>query len=541
MTQNQPIFILPEGYQRTIGKDAQRTNIMAAKMVAETVRTTLGPKGMDKMLVDSMGDIVVTNDGVTILEEMQIEHPAAKMIVEVAKTQEDEVGDGTTTAVILAGELLKNAETLLDKDVHPTVVAKGYRMAAEKSQKILDSIGIKVSHNDTSILKKIAMTAMTGKGAEASKEILADLTVKAVQNIMETNNNQILINTDNIKIEKKVGSGISDSELIQGIVLDKEKVHPGMLSRIKNAKIALLDAALEIKNTETDAKIQITSPDQLQAFVDQEEKIIKNMVDKVIKSGANVVICQKGIDDIAQHFLAKAGIYACRRVKKSDMEKLSKATGASIVTNLNELSKKDLGSAGIVEEQKIGDEDMTYVTGCKNPKALTLLVRGGTSHVVDEVERAVKDAIGDIAAAIKVGKVVAGGGAAEVELAKELRKYANSLQGREQLAVMAFADAVEVVPRTLAENAGLDPIDMLTALKVQHDKGKKLAGLDVFTGKVVDAWKAGVIEPLKIKTQAVKSASEVTNLILRIDDVIAAGSLSKDSGMPPGGMPPGMM
>jgi len=531
---NQPIYILGD-IQRTLGRDAQRSNIMAAKLVAETVRTTLGPKGMDKMLVDSLGDVIVTNDGVTILQEMQIEHPAAKMIVEVAKTQENEVGDGTTTSVVIAGELLKNAEQLLDKDVHPTVIAKGYRLAAEKSQEILDRIAERITDKDVDVLRKIAITAMTGKGAEVAKDHLADLVVKAVKQVKDEEG----IDIDNIKLEKKVGDGTYESELVNGIIIDKEKIHSAMPNKIERAKVALIDFALEIKNTEIDAKIQITDPSQLQSFIDQEEKMLKNMVEKVVNSGANVVICQKGIDDIAQYYLAKQGIYAVRRLKKSDMEKLAKATGAKIVSNLNELSKEDLGYSGIVEAIKVGDEDMTAIKECKNPKAVTLLIRGGTKHVVDEVERAVKDAIGDVAAALKNGKVVAGGGACEVELAKQLREYANKLSGREQLAVLAFAEAVEVIPRTLAENAGLDPIDMLTDLKSKHDKGEKWSGLDVFKGKAVDSWKNGVIEPLKIKTQAIKSASEVTELILRIDDIIAASNLGRDSGMPP--MPPGGM
>jgi thermosome len=537
MTQNtQPIFIMSEGSQRTLGRDAQRNNIMAAKMVAETVRTTLGPKGMDKMIVDSIGDITVTNDGVTILNEMQIEHPTAKMIVEVAKTQEDQVGDGTTTAVIMAGELLKNAERLLEQDVHPTVIVKGYRAAANKAQELLLEMSENLKPNDIVTLKKIAMTAMAGKSAEASSEILGDLLIGAVHQVMEDNN----VDVDNIKIEKKVGGGIDNSELIQGIVLDKERVLQSMPKKLENAKIALINTALEIKSSETeDAKIQITDPTQLQAFVEQEEKVIKDMCDKIIGSGAKVVFCQKGIDDIAQYYLSKAGIFAARRVKKSDMEKLARATSAELVTKVDELTKDQLGNAGSVEEIKQGEEEMTYVTKCKNPKAVTIFIRGGTQHVVDEVERAVKDALGDVVAALAVGKVVAGAGAPEIELAKGLREFANSLSGREQLAVQAFADSMEIVPRTLAENAGLDPIDMLTDLKSKHDANHKWAGINVFKGKVVDAWKMGVIEPLKIKTQAVKSASEVTELILRIDDVIA-GSSSGQPPMPPGGMPPGM-
>jgi thermosome len=540
--QVQPIFILPEGTQRTSGKNAQRTNIMAAKLVAETVRTTLGPKGMDKMLVDSLGDVTVTNDGVTILEEMNIEHPSAKMIVEVAKTQEDEVGDGTTTAVILAGELLKNAEILLDQDIHPTVIAKGYRIAANKSQEVLNQIAEKITEKDEDLLKNIATTAMTGKGAESSKEKLAELAVRAVKQVMDTENG-VFIDKDNIKIEKKVGSSVDNSELIQGIAIDKEKVHSGMPRLVKNAKIALIDSAVEVKSTETDAKIQINDPNQMQAFLDQEEKMLRDMIEKIVKSNANVVFCQKGIDDIAQHFLAKKGIYASRRVKKSDMEGLSRATGAKIITNLDDLSAADLGKAGIVEETKIGDEDMTIVKECKNPRAVTLLVRGATEHVIDEVKRAVEDAIGDVSAALKNNKVVEDAGSPEIELARNLRKFSESLSGREQLAVQAFAESVEIIPRTLAENAGLDPIDILTELKAAHDKDKKWHGIDVFTGKVIDAWSKGVLEPLKIKTQAVSSASEVAIMILRIDDLIASSGGGAKGGMPdmmpPGGMPPG--
>ncbi|MBS3102780.1 TCP-1/cpn60 chaperonin family protein [Candidatus Woesearchaeota archaeon] len=531
----QPIFILPEGAQRTVGRDAQRTNIMAAKLVAETVRTTLGPKGMDKMIVDSLGDVTVTNDGVTILEEMNIEHPAAKMIVEVAKTQEDEIGDGTTTAVVIAGELLKNAESLLDQEVHPAVIARGYRLAESKAQELLNEMAEKITGNDTDILRKIAQTAMTGKGAEYSKEKLSELAVTAVKSIVEEDGN---IDKENIKIEKRVGDSVDNSELIKGIVIDKERLSQNMPRVVKNAKIALVDREIEIKKTEIDANIEITSPDQLQAFLDQEEKMLKDMVDKVVRAGANVLICQKGIDDMAIHFLAKAGIYAVRRTSESDMKKIAKATGGKIATNLKELSKDDLGFAGTVEEKKVGDEEFTYIVECKNPKAVTFLVRGGTEHVTNEIERAVTDAVGDVTAALRDGKVVAGAGAPEVELALGLRKYADSLSGREQLAVNAFADAMEVIPRTLVENAGLDPIDTLTDLKAAHAKKQKWAGIDVFSGKVMDAWKRGVIEPLKIKTQAVSSASEVAVMILRIDDVIAAsGSKEKMPQMPPGGMP----
>ena len=537
----QPIFILPEDSQRTTGKNAQKVNISAAKQVAEIVKSTLGPKGMDKMLVDSMGDVTVTNDGVTILEEMAIDHPSAKMIVEVAKTQESEVGDGTTTAVILAGELLKKSEELLDKNIHPTVIIKGYRMAAEKAQIILDNISEKIGDNNTDILKNVAMTAMTGKGAESSKEKLANIAVIAVKSIMEKEGGEVIINLDNIKIETKTGSAVEDSELVEGIILDKERVHTGMDRVVKNAKVALVDSALEIKSTEMDAKIQITNPNQMQAFLDQEEKMLKDMIHAIVKSGANVLFCQKGIDDVAQHFLAKKGIYACRRVRESDMRKLSRATGANIITNLEDLNKNDLGNAGIVEERKVGNEEMTFVKKCKNAKAVTLLLRGGTEQITEETKRAMEDAIGDIAAALRNGKVVAGAGGSEIELSRNIRLFANSLSGREQLAVIAFADAMEIIPKTLAENAGLDPIDILTEMKSLHDKGKKWAGMDVFNGKVIDAWEAGIIEPLKIKTQAVSSASEVASMILRIDDVISTSS-EKDNmpGPDMGGMPPMM-
>ena len=528
----QPIFILPEGSQRSVGKEAQRTNIMAAKLVAETVRTTLGPKGMDKMIVDSLGDVTITNDGVTILEEMNIEHPSAKMIVEVAKTQEEEIGDGTTTAVVLAGELLKNAEDLLDKEVHPAVISRGYRLAETKAQEILAQLGEKIAPTDENILKQIAQTAMTGKGAEYSKDTLATLAVKAVKMVEENGH----IDKDNIKIEKRTGGSVDDSELIKGIVIDKERLSPGMPRVVKNAKIALIDREIEIKKTEIDANIQIKTPDQMQGFLDQEEKMLQDMVKRITDTGASVVLCQKGIDDVARHFLAKKQVYAVRRVSESDMKKIAKATGASIVNNLKDLSKNDLGFAGTVEEKKVGDDEFTYIMDCKNPKAVTLLIRGGTEHVTNEIERAVTDAVGDVVAALKTGLVVAGAGAPEIELSLALKKYADSLSGREQLAVEAFANAMEVIPRTLVENAGLDPIDTMTALKAAHTKKQKWAGIDVFTGKVMDAWKRGVIEPLKIKTQAISSAAEVAVMILRIDDVIQSSGKDKGPEMPPGGM-----
>ncbi len=529
------VLILPEGYQRFVGRDAQRMNIMAARVVAETVRTTLGPMGMDKMLVDEMGDVVVTNDGVTILEEMDIEHPAAKMVVEVAKTQEDEVGDGTTTAVVLAGELLGKAEDLLDQDIHPTVITRGYRLAQEKAEEVLEEIAIDIDPDDEEILKKIAMTAMTGKGVETARDYLAELVVKAVKQVAEEEDGEIVIDTDNIKIEKKEGGSLEDTELIYGIVIDKEKVHPAMPRKVEDAKIALLNCPIEVKETETDAEIRITDPEQLQAFIEEEERMIREMVDKIAETGANVVFCQKGIDDLAQHYLAKKGILAVRRVKKSDMEKLAKATGGRIVTNIDDLTEKDLGEAEVVEERKVAGDKMIFVEGCKNPKAVTILVRGGTEHVVDEAERAIEDAIGVVAAALEDGKVVPGGGAPEVEVARQLRKYADAVEGREQLAVEAFADAMEVIPRTLAENSGLDPIDVLVQLRAKHEEGEVETGIDVFEGEVKNMLDEGVVEPLRVKTQAISSATEAAELILRIDDVIAARKLEKEEEEEEGG------
>ncbi len=519
----QPVYIMPEGTQRNTGKNAQRMNIMAAKLVAEAVRTTLGPKGMDKMLVNSLGEVIVTNDGVTILRDIEIEHPTAKMIVEVAKTQEDEVGDGTTTAVVIAGDLLRHAEELLDMNIHPTVIAKGYRLAADKSQKILSGMAAKLDLDDKDVLRKVAETAMTGKGAEDNKGHLSGLVIEAVLKVGRKTGNSFSLDKTDIKVEKKTGAGVAESELIQGIVLDKEKVHSSMPEQVKNARIALIDSPLEIRSLETDTKISITDPDKIQSFFDVEEAMIKRMVEKISATKANMVICQKGIDDLAQHFLAKKGVYAVRRVKKSDMEKLAKATGAKIVSDLNDFSADDLGKAGLVEQVRVGDEFMTYVRECENPKALTLLLRGATHHLVDEIARAVDDAIGDVSSAMKHGYIVAGAGASEMELSREIKKYASTLSGREQLAVQAFADALEVIPRTLAENAGLDPIDVLTELKAAHDNKKKWAGVNVFTGKITDAWEEGIIEPLKIKTQAVSSAADVAIMILRIDDIILSG------------------
>ncbi|MDF2954508.1 thermosome subunit beta [Candidatus Alkanophaga liquidiphilum] len=523
-----PILILKEGSERTRGREAQSRNILAAKTIAAAVRTTLGPKGMDKMLVDSMGDVVITNDGATILKEMDIEHPAAKMMVEIAKTQDDEVGDGTTTAVVIAGELLKEAEELLEQEVHPTVIAAGYRLALEKATQVLDDISINLSPDDEETLKKIAMTAMTGKGAEVAKDVLTELAVKAVKTIVEEGEKKI--DTDHIKIVKKMGAASDESQLVKGMIIDKERVHPGMPKRIENAKIALINSALEIEKTEIDAKIEITSPEQMKAFLDEEERMLKNMVDKIAEAGANVVFCQKGIDDLAQHYLAKAGILAVRRVKESDMKKLARATGGRIVTSIEELSAADLGEAELVEERKVAGEEMIFIEGCKDPRAVSILLRGGTEHVVDELERGLNDAIRVAAAALEDRKYVAGGGAPETEVALRLREYAATVGGREQLAIEAFARAVEIIPRSLAENAGLDPIDMVVALRAAHERGEKYAGLDVFEGKVVDMKEAGVLEPLRVKTQALSSATEAAVMILRIDDVIAAAKLEKEKG-----------
>ena len=533
-----PIYILREGSQRTAGREAQRSNIMAAKAVAGAVRTTLGPKGMDKMLVDTMGDVVITNDGVTILKEMDIEHPAAKMMVEIAKTQDQEVGDGTTTAVVLAGELLKQAEELLEQEIHPTVIAAGYRAAADKSMEILKGLAVEVSAKDEDLLRKIAITAMTGKGSQSAREDLADMAVQAVRSVVDEDGT---VDTDNITVEKKVGGGITDSVLISGVVVDKDRLHPSMPKSVKSARIALLNAAVEIEKTEVDAKIQITSPDQLQAFLDQEESMIKRMVDRIAATGANVLFVQKGIDDLAQHFLAKAGIYTLRRVKKSDMEKLARATGGRVVTSIHEISKDDLGKAGLVEERKVSDEKMTFVEECDNPKSVSIILRGGTEHVVDELDRAMEDALRVVGVAVQDRMLVAGGGAPEVELALRLRAYASTVGGREQLAIEAFANAMEIIPKTLAENAGLDQIDSLVSLRSQHERGVKGAGLDMDSGKPVEMLTLGVVEPLRVKTQAIKSAAEAAIMILRIDDVIASKS-GGPGGMPggAGGMPGGM-
>jgi thermosome len=522
MPEKQPIYILPENTERTIGKDAQRNNILAAKLVSEAIKTTLGPKGMDKMLVDAVGDITITNDGVTILEEMDIEHPAAKMMVEIAKTQESEVGDGTTTAVMLAGKLLENAEKLLDMKIHPTMITKGYTLAAEKSKEFLNELSVDITPDREDVLRHIVMTAMTGKGAETVKEKFANIIVAAIKQIQDNGK----VNLDNIKIVKNKSNGIGDTELIKGIVIDKARASINMPSKVQNARIGLISAPLELKNPEGEAKISISSPEQLQDFVNREEILLKEIVQKIKMSSANVIFCQKGIDDIVQYYLAKEGIYAARRVAKSDMESLARATGGKIVSNLNELSENELGKAEFVEEVKHGDEAMTYVQGCENPKALTILIHGGSDHVIDEMERALKDGLGDVATVIKDRKIVAGAGAIEISLSKMLRGFANSLSGREQLAVQEFANALEFVPITLSENAGLDPIDILTELKARHDNGEIHTGINIFTNRVEDVLREGIVEPARIKKQAITSATEVAVMILRIDDVLA----SKPSG-----------
>ena len=542
MNGQQPIIVLREGTERAKNRDAQTNNIAAARAVADAVRSTLGPKGMDKMLVDSLGDVVITNDGVTILKEIDVQHPAAKMVVEVAKTQDNECGDGTTTAVIIAGELLKKAESLIEQNIHPTILANGYGMAAAKAIEILDTIAVPVTFEDEGMLKKIARTAMTGKSVGGQRDFLADIAVKAVKAIAEKKNGKYEIDVDNIKVEKKTGGSIADTHVIEGIVIDKERVHPRMPKQVKNAKIALLSAALEIKKTEVEAKIQIRDPASMQAFLDEEESNLKGMVDKLKQIGATVVFCQKGIDDLVQHYMAKQGIYGSRRLKESDIEKLSKATGAKIIGNLNEMEASDLGFAAMVEEMKIGDDDMTYITGCKNPKAITLMIRGGTEHVIEEVDRAMHDALRVVGITIEDGKAVPGGGAPEIELSLRLASYASSVGGREQLAIEAFAQAMEVIPWVLAENAGLDSMDVVIKLKSVHEgkKANKNMGLDLSDGKPIDMIKENVIEPLRVKTQAIKSAFEVANMILRIDDVIASRKAPPGPPGGHGGMPPGM-
>lgn len=539
-----PVIFLTEGSKRTRGKDAQSVNIMIAKAVADAVKSTLGPKGMDKMIVDDLGDITISNDGATILDEMDIDHPAGKMMVEVAQTQDEEVGDGTTTAVVIAGGLLEKAESLLDDDIHPSIIVKGYRIAARKAKEIAEKTADPISFEQTKALQHIAQTSMTGKSAEA-EEALAKIVVKAIKQVAEKKKDKVEIDKDMIKVEKKEGASLAKSALIEGIVIDKEVVHAGMPREVKNAKIALIDSALEIKETETSAEISISDPEQLQAFVDKEESMLQEMVNAIKKSGANVVFCQKGIDDLAQHFFSKAGIAAVRRVKKSDMEKLSKATGAKIVTRVKDISKDDLGKASDAYEKKVSGDRMVFVEGCKNPKSVTILLRGGSEHVIDEAERAVNDALGTVTTALRDQKMVTGGGSIEMEIAIQLKNFAGSVGGREQLAIEAFANTLEELPRALASTAGMDPIDVLVELRAEHKKKNgKYIGIDVYKARLADMKKSNVIEPLSVKTQAIVSGSEVAEMILRIDDIVAGTGKSKGGapggpGGPPAGLPPG--
>ena len=524
-----PIFILKEGTQRTRGRSAQSNNIAAAKAVADSVRSTLGPKGMDKMLVDSMGDVVITNDGATILKEMDIEHPAAKMIIEVAKTQEQHCYDGTTSAVVLSGELLKRSEDLIEQNVHPTVICEGFRLAAEKAISLLESHGISTEGNDE-VLLEVAKTSLTGKSAGAVKAFMADICVRAVNAVGVIDEGERLVDLSDIKVEKRQGGSIKDSSLIDGILLDKERVHAGMPRSINDAKIALVNSAVEVKKTEVDAKIQITDPNQLASFLAEEENYIRGLVEKITASGANVLVCQKGIDELAQHYLSKAGVFAIRRAKKSDMEALSKATGGRIVTNMDDLSGDDLGQAARVEERKIGESDMTFITGCPEAKSVSVLLRGGTEHVVDEIRRAFDDAVGVVSVAWEDGAVLTGGGSVLAALSRDLRTYAETIGGREQMAIEAYASALEIIPRTLAENAGLDPVTTIIALRKAHADGASHAGINVYEGGVVDMQASNVLEPLRVVEQAIQSATETAIMILRIDDVISSKGVSMADG-----------
>jgi thermosome len=534
----QPVLILKEGTSRSRGKEAQRNNIMAARVIGEVLKTTLGPRGMDKMLIDSLGDITITNDGAAILNEIDVEHPAAKMMVEIAKTQDDMVGDGTTTAVVLASELLKKAEELLDQNIHPTILVSGYRKAAQKAIEIIGKTAVPVDIEDRKTLLKVALTSMSSKAVGAAREHLAEIAIDAVKQIAEQRGDKKIADIDNIQLVKKTGKSLLETQLMSGIIIDKEVVHSGMLKKKENAKIALLDSALEIEKTEISAEIRIRDPTQMKAFLDQETTMMQEMVQKIKASKADVVFCQKGIDDMVQHFLAKEGIIAARRIKESDMEKLARATGGRITSDLDDLTAKDLGQAGLVEERKIGDDKMIFVEKCKDPHSVAILIRAGLERMVDEAERAMTDSLSVVSDVIENSKIVAGGGAVEVEVAKELRRYATKVGGREQLAVEAFADAVEVIPRTLAENAGLEPIDIIVELRSTHEKEDgKYKGVNVFTGKVQNSLDNGVIEPAVVKEQAIKSAAESAAMILRIDDVIAA--TKPKAGGPGGGMPGG--
>lgn len=530
-----PVLILKEGTKENKGREAQKNNIAAAKLITELVKTCLGPRGMDKMLVSSIGDATITNDGATILKEMDVEHPAAKILVEVAKSVDNEVGDGTTSSVIFAGALLEKAADLINKHVHPTVILDGYYAASEHALKILQKIAIKVDVENKELLMKIARTSMYSKLVSEDSPILSQIAVDATKQVAEkVHDGSLSIDLDNIKVEKKAGGSIYDTKLIEGIVLDKEVVHAGMPKRIENAKIALINSALEIEKTEMSAEIRINDPLQMQKFLDEENKMLKSMVDKIEKAGANVVVCQKGIDDMVQHYLSRSSILAIRRVKESDMFKLSKATGAKVVNNLDDLDAKDLGSADLVEERKIETDKWVFIEGCKNPKAVTILVRGGSQRVVDEAERSMHDALMVTKDVLERPEIVAGGGAPEAYIANELRGWSSNLEGRAQLGVQKFADALDSIPLALAENAGMDRIDTMTELRTKQNKGAKWTGVDVRSTKVTDMFKQDVLEPLVIKEQIIKSATEAASMLLRIDDVIA-GSKSKMPAGPPGG------
>jgi thermosome len=532
----QPVLILKEGTSRSRGKEAQRNNIMAARIIGEVLKTTLGPRGMDKMLIDSLGDITITNDGAAILNEIEVEHPAAKMMVEIAKTQDDMVGDGTTTAVVLASELLKKAEELLDQNIHPTILVSGYRKAAQKAIEIIEKNAVPVDVEDRKMMMKVALTSMGSKAVGGAKEHFAEIAIEAVKQIAEKRGDKITADIDNIQLVKKTGKSLIETQLIRGIIVDKEVVHPGMPRKKENAKIALLDSVLEIEKTEMSAEIRIRDPNQMKAFIDQEDRMLKEMVTKIKASGADVVFCQKGIDDMVQHYLSQEGIMAARRIKESDMEKLARATGGKVTSNLDDLKVQDLGFAGLVEERKIGDDKMIFVEKCKDPHSVAILIRAGLERMVDEAERAITDALSVVSDVTENNKIVAGGGAVEIEVAKELRKYATKVGGREQLAIEAFAGAMEIIPRALTENAGFEPIDVLVELRSAHDKEiGKYKGINVFTGKVENSIENGVIEPIVVKIQAIKSAAESAAMILRIDDVITAKSPKGG----PGGMPGG--
>ena len=532
-----PVVLLKEGSTENKGRDAQKNNISACKIIAEIVHTSLGPRGMDKMLVDSLGDVTITNDGATILKEIDVQHPAAKMMVEVSKTTDNEVGDGTTSAVVLGGALLDNAESLIEQDVHPTVIVDGYRKAGKKTAQYLKEISDRVEAADKSILKRVAKTSMQTKLVRRDSDMLADMVVKAVTTVADQEGENHSVDTDDIKVEKKAGSSISDSSMIRGVVLDKEIVRADMQKRVSGARIALVSAALEINKTETDAKINIQNPQQMKSFLDEENRMLKNMVDKVIGSGANVVLCQKGIDDMAQHYLAKAGVVAVRRVKESDLTKLAKATGARIVNNLDDLFEKDLGAAETVEERKIEEDRWVFVEGCRHPRAVTVLLRGGSQRVVDEVERSINDAIMVVKDVMEDPSIVAGGGAPETYAATKLRGWAKSLEGREQLAVEKFADALESIPLALAENAGMDPIDTLASLRSRQMRDEKWTGIDVMRARVSNMKSGDIVEPLAVKQQVVSAATEAACMVLRIDDVVVT---AKSPSPPPGGEGGGM-